>query len=84
MKEVASAPQHQEFLLRDKQKIHNIRELYEALDEMPDDEFAFFNDNGHFAAWIEHSLQSRFLAAKVRRCKNRADLKKILFMELYM
>ncbi|MBR9700357.1 hypothetical protein GOV11_00650 [Candidatus Woesearchaeota archaeon] len=85
MTEVVDAPQHQEFLL-EKRKIHNIKELYDALDSMTDKVFAHFvsKDHNHFASWIEHSLNSKFLAARVRRCKNRAELKKALFMELFM
>ncbi len=84
MTPILEAPPHQEFFLETR-KISNIRELYDALEHMSDEQFSHFvNDEKHdFATWIEHSLNSKFLAARIRRAKTRGLIRKELFMAMY-
>lgn len=85
MKAKLAAPNGEEFDTHTK-KISNIRELYEALENMSDEQFSHFvnNQKHDFANWIEHSLHSKFLAARARRCKTRDGLRKELFIAMYL
>ena len=83
--EYPSAPMEQEFYFHERQPVTNIKELYDALGDMSEPEFAHFvNDEKHdFANWIDESLNSKFLAARVRRAQTKEEVMKELFMAIF-
>lgn len=77
------APQGQEFLLHDGTRLQTLHDLYAAIGDLPDGELAAYMQRGDFARWIGHSLDQKFLAARVRRAGTRGKLRKELFMALH-
>ena len=84
--EIPSAPPKQEFYLQNRRRISNIRELYDELELMSAEQFRKFvsEDYNHFATWIEHSLNSKFLARRVRIARTKEQIRKELFMAMHM
>jgi hypothetical protein len=78
----ASAPQGEEFVLRDGTRLRSASELADALARMDDGQFAQFvtTQKNDFARWIEFSLDDKFLAATARRTATRQALRKALFI----
>lgn len=59
--------------------------LYAALGTMTDEEFSERVDGqrNDFASWVEHELGDKFLAASMRRAKDREEMRKALFIAMF-
>lgn len=78
-----TAPHGQEFILQDGRKLKTLQDLYAAIAALSDEELTWYMQRGDFSRWIEHSLDEKFLAARVRRAGSRSRLRKELFMAMH-
>lgn len=72
------------FWLRSGRGIKSVMELFEAVGEMPDDEFfEHVNDQKNdFANWLEHVFEDKPLADKIRPLKTKDQFQEVLYNEM--
>ena len=74
------------FILSNGHKLKSIRGLFNALDAMDDSVFYHHvtPTTNDFSNWIEYVFKEKYLADKLRSCKNKAEMKDILGLWLHL
>ncbi len=81
-KEVSSSDEY--FHFNNGTSLKSVMDLYHYLPVMPDSSFYYHvsKDKNDFANWIEGVLNFKILAAKLRKCKNKASFRKVIQDEI--
>jgi hypothetical protein len=73
------------FIVNDGTTLYSIKDLYGHLSVIKDADFSHHVGEGKndFAVWIEDAHGDKFLAAAVRRAKDKSEMQKALFVAMF-